>query len=843
MSVGHEQHAVDDQPVVPRLKDFDTYSGWKLEQILFNHRGIVIAICAVVTVLLALSAARLRLNASFEKTIPTHHPYIINYLKHKQDLGALGNAVRFIVETKNGTIYDRKYLATLQKISDELFLMPGVDRTFMKSLWTPNAQWQAVTDEGFEAGSIVPTRYDGSPENIAEVKRNVEMSGEVGSLVARNGRSSVVFVPLLAADDNGKPLDYGKMSEQFEALRAKYQTDGIVIHITGFAKVLGDLIGGLRWFLLFFAVAIVVDAVFLIYYIRCWRATFVVIGCSLIAVVWQLGILSLLHLDLNPYSILVPFLIFSIGTSHGSQKMNGILQDVGRGTHLVVAARYTFRRLFVAGLTALLADVVGFAVLSLIRIPVIQELALSASIGVALLIITNLILVPILLSYVGVSPSAAKRSLQTELAEKSGGKKNPVWQFLDLFTQKKWAAGAIAVAVAMTAGGLVMARDLKIGDLDPGAPELRPTSRYNQDNAYLNANYGASSDVLAVMVETPEQACSHFDTIRRLDILEWRLRQVKGVESTTSLAMFNRFGFTGYNEGSLQWFDIPRNQSMINTITANSPRGLYNNDCSLLVLSVFLKDHKADTLDRVVKVVQDFSDKNSTQEAKFVLGAGTSGIDAATNIVVKKASHDMLYYVYAAVVLLSLITFRSVRAVIVAVLPLMMTSVLCDAIMAKMGMGVKVATLPVVALGVGIGIDYALYMLSVTLSHMRHGESLSQAYYSTLCFTGRVVLFTGITLGIGVATWSFSPIKFQADTGILLSFMFIWNMVGALVLLPSLAVFLLPKDFRKPSEPISAKTNLNAASVRRASSVGALVRQRLRSANCQKFWPTEIQYD
>lgn len=247
---------------------------------------------------------------------------------------------------------------------------------------------------------------------------------------------------------------------------------------------------------------------------------------------------------------------------------------------------------------------------------------------------------------------------------------------------------------------------------------------------------------------------------------------------------------------------------MINTITSASPRGLYNDNCNLLVLSAFLKDHKADTLQRVVNEVQAFSEKNNTDEAKFLLGAGTSGIDAATNIVVRKASRDMLYYVYAAVLILSLITFRSIRGVVVAVLPLMMTSILCDAIMARMGMGVKVATLPVVALGVGIGIDYALYMLSVTLSHMRQGHALSQAYYHTLCFTGRVVLFTGITLGIGVATWGFSPIKFQADTGILLSFMFVWNMVGTLILLPSLAVFLLPKSYARTVTPDGAKEEL-----------------------------------
>ncbi|MDR3734567.1 MAG: MMPL family transporter, partial [Acidobacteriaceae bacterium] len=160
--------------------------------------------------------------------------------------------------------------------------------------------------------------------------------------------------------------------------------------------------------------------------------------------------------------------------------------------------------------------------------------------------------------------------------------------------------------------------------------------------------------------------------------------------------------------------------------------------------------------------------------------------------------------VYAAVILLSLIAFRSIRAAIAAVLPLLMTSILCEALMTKMGMGVKVATLPVVALGVGIGLSYALYMLSVTISHLRQGKDLSQAYHSTLCFTGRVVLLTGITLGIGVATWIFSPIKYQADTGILLSFMFLWNMLGALIFLPAMCVFLLPRKITKGIQPLDA---------------------------------------
>ncbi len=797
--------ALDDQPVVRTLEEFDIHTGWRLEQVLFNHRGIVMTVCLIVTLVLGFGATRLKLNASFEKTIPTKFPYIANYLRHKADLGSFGNAVRITVEAKNGTIYDKNYLDTLRQINDEMFLMPGVDRAYMKSLWTPSTQWRGVTEEGFESGPVIPDTYDGSPAMIQQVRSNVERSGEVGQIVAQNGRSSVIFIPLLATDSaTGKALNYGDLSTQLEAIRTKYSSPQVAIHITGFAKVLGDLIGGLRYFMLFFAMAILISGSFLLYYIRCWRATSVVVICSLIAVVWQLGLLAWMGFVLDPYSILVPFLIFAIGMSHGSQKMNGILQDVGRGTHKEVAARYTFRRLFLAGLTALLADAVGFAVLAIIQIQVIQELALTASIGVAILIVTNLILVPILLSYVGVSPKAAERSLHTELAEKSGGKKNPAWQFLDLFTQKKWATVAILVGVVLAGIGLVERRDLKVGDLDPGAPELRPGSVYNRDNAFLNANYGASSDVLVAMVETPDQQCSQFDTLQRVDALEWQLRQVEGVESTNSLPLLNREIAGSYNEGSLLWYELPRNQDMINTITAIAPRGVYNDPCNLLTLSVFLKDHKAETLSRVVNAVEVFAAKNNTPNAKFILGAGTSGIDAATNIVVKKAMHDMLFWIYGAVILLCFITFRSWRAVVVAVLPLMLTSVLCEALMAKLGMGVKVATLPVVALGVGIGVDYALYMLSVTLNHLRHGRSLSEAYYRTLCFTGRVVLFTGVTLAVAVITWAFSPIKFQADMGILLAFMFLWNMLGAMILLPALAYYILPRP--KPTAPETAAT-------------------------------------
>ena len=785
--------------------DFDRRSGSLLERALFNNRLVVVFLCAIATVFLAWQVTKLELNASFEKTIPMQHPYIQVFTEHQSQLTGLGNAVRVAVESPKGTIYDPKYLDALRRMSDEIFLLSGVDRANMKSLWTPSTRWTGVTEDGLEGGQVIPEGYDGSPARLEQLRANIARSGEIGQIVSTDGKSSVIYVPLLAKDGEGHPLNYAVFAEQLEQLRHKYEAEGYVVHITGFAKIIGDLIDGVRSVLLFFAIAVGIATVTVFWYTRCVRSTLLVVTASLIAVVWQLGLLPTLGYSLDPYSILVPFLVFAIGMSHGAQKMNGIMQDIGRGVPKLLAARFTFRRLFLAGMTALLADAVGFAVLLVIDIQVIRELAIAASIGVAVLIFTNLILLPIMLSYAGVSAVAAKRSLHAESADENGQGKHPLWAFLDRFTQRKMATCALLVAMVIGVAGFAVSTHLKIGDLDPGAPELRSESRYNRDVAFMNASYGASSDVLAIMVSRPAGQCSQYETLNKIDSLEWQFRQLPGVETTNSLALLNRKMLVGLNEANPKWYEFLPNQSMLNTVTAGAPRGLYDDSCSLLTLYIYLRDHKADTLSSVVRFVEAFARENDTDDTKFLLAAGNAGIEAATNIVVKQAWWQMLFLVYAAVALLSLITFRSWRAVVVAVLPLMLTSILAEALMVSLGMGVKVATLPVIALGVGIGIDYALYILSVTLAQLREGKSLSEAYYRALLFTGKVVMLTGVTLAIGVVTWVLSPIKFQADMGLLLAFMFLWNMLGALILLPALAHFLLrPSDIAATESTQSA---------------------------------------
>lgn len=775
-------------PVVP-VAEKPTF----LEQLIFNNRPAVIALCLLVSVFLFWQATLIRPSTSFEKMIPLSHPFIENMLEHRNDLANLGNTVRISVQALDGDIFSQKYMETLRQISDEVFYIPGVDRSGLKSLWSPSVRWTEVTEEGFAGGEVIPQSYDGSAQSLEQLRSNVLKSGQVGRLVANDFKSSIIDVPLLEAypdpQDQGTliKLDYRQFSHQLdEKIRDRFQAQNpdVKVHIVGFAKKVGDLIDGLVMVVMFFAVAFAITLVLLYWFTWCIRSTIAVLITTLVAVGWQLGLMHAIGFGLDPYSMLVPFLIFAIGISHGVQKINGIALQSSDADNALTAARRTFRQLFLPGMIAILADAVGFITLLIIDIGVIRELAIGASIGVAVIVFTNLILLPVAISYVGISPRAVARSRKDAVRE------HPFWRLLARFASPRVAPVSLALALLAFGGGLWYSQNLKIGDLDQGAPELRPDSRYNQDNNFIISNYSTSSDVLVVMVKTGAEGCSTYQAMAPIDQLMWKMDNTPGVQSTVSLVTVSRQMIKGMNEGNLKWETLSRNPDVLNSSIARAD-GLYNADCSLAPVLVFLNDHKAETLENVVNAVQAFAAENDRDGLQFILAAGNAGIEAATNEVIKTSELTILALVYLCVAVMCLITFRSLAATLCIVLPLVLTSVLGNALMAFMGIGVKVATLPVIALGVGIGVDYGIYIYSRLESFLRAGLPLQEAYYQTLKSTGKAVLFTGLCLAIGVATWIFSAIKFQADMGLMLTFMLLWNMFGALWLLPALARFLI----------------------------------------------------
>ncbi|MCO5786096.1 RND transporter [Pseudomonas sp. G11-1] len=768
-----------------------------VERVIFNNRLIMLLIFAALTIFFGFQATQVRPVTSFEKMIPLEHPYIVNMIEHQDDMGNLGNSIRIAVAIEDGDIFSTEYMETLKRINDEVFFLPGVDRANLRSLWTPNVRWTEVTEYGFDGGPVASKPAYLTAEDLEELRVNILKSGEIGRLVANNFKSTIIDVPLQESYPNPENqseqirLDYGEFSRLLEEkIRSEFQNENpnISIHIIGFAKKVGDLIDGIIKVVMFFGAALLITFVLLLIFTRCLKSSLTTLVCSVIAVIWQLGLLRTMGFGLDPYSILVPFLVFAIGISHGVQIINAMAIEYAGADDAYTAARRAFRSLYIPGIVALVSDGVGFVTLLLIEIEVIRELGIAASVGVGVIILTNLMLLPILMSYIGIGKGAVQRN--RDLVSRP----QKLWQSISGFAHPAVAPISVVLAILGFAFGIYYGKNVEIGDLDPGAPELRADSRYNLDNDFIIRNYSTSSDVLVVMVSTPPEMCSAYETMEAIDQLEWRMSNLAGVQSAVSLVTVAKQVIMGNNEGSLKWQALSRNQDNLNTAISRAPEGMFNASCSLAPVMIFLNDHKADTLTRATAAVEEFAEEYNTENITFKLAAGNAGIEAATNVVIEKSQLKMLLTVYAVVILMCLVTFRSIRAVLCIIIPLALTSVLANALMAFLGIGVKVATLPVIALGVGIGVDYGIYIYSRLETYLRQGMPLQEAYYETLKTTGKAVTFTGFTLAIGVATWIFSAIKFQADMGILLTFMFLWNMFGALWLLPALARFLLRPD-------------------------------------------------
>lgn len=333
---------------------------------------------------------------------------------------------------------------------------------------------------------------------------------------------------------------------------------------------------------------------------------------------------------------------------------------------------------------------------------------------------------------------------------------------------------------------------MKIGDLHAGASALHEDSRYNQDTFLITDRYTINVDYMSVIVESTENACTDYRIMDTISQFQWKMENVPGVQSAVSLASVAKVVNAGYNEGNLKWRTLPRNQQTLVQSIARVPSssGLLNSDCSVMPVILFTEDHKAETIDRIVAEVKAAAAEFNTDDITFKLASGPVGVMAATNEAVAEAQTPMMLYVYGAVILLCLISFKSVRATFVVVLPLYVVSTLAQWLMTMLDIGLTVSTLPVIALGVGIGVDYGIYILSTMSQQLRSGVAVKDAYLAALKERGSAVLLTGITLAVGVSTWFFSALKFQVDMGILLTFMFLVNMLAAIMVIPALATFL-----------------------------------------------------
>lgn len=754
-----------------------------LEAALFGNRRKVLAIFALITLVLGSFAVKVRPDAGFDKLLPTGNPYIETYKRTQEKFGG-GNLLLVALEAKHGDIFDAKYLDTLRRLTDEVFFLPGVDRTHVSSLYTPDTRFAEVVEGGFNGGPVIPNTFKPDAAGFALLKTNIVKAGILGRLVANNYKSAVVSAHLNDFDPHtGAKLDYAKFADLLDKnVRDKFNTADTEVHVLGFAQAVGDITHGAQVIVMFFGIALAIAA-FLLYLVsRSAYLTAATLTCSVIAVMWQLGIITILGYGIDPISVLIPFLILAIGVSHGVQIALSNVRLVGEGYSAEQAARISFDRLLEPGAVALVLAVLTFVTVTTIPVPVIRELALTAAIGIATLFVTNLSVLPVLASFARISLK------KVEKAKHEAEAFDVMWKALAVLIAPRYALMIAGGTLAAAVGAAIVFGQPVVGDVHIGVPELRPESRYNRDAAFFQNNYTVSTDILQVIAEGPPNSCLDYDTVKRIDQLDYRLQGVPGVRSTLFMGHLMRSANVLFNEGNPKFDYLPHDKRVLGRDGSvfEVSTGLDNDDCSVMPLIIFLTDHKAGTIERILHTVNDFKQTPSPSPIKLSLAAGTAGVIGATNEVVQAAQIPMLGTVYAMIVVICLVVFRSIRAAICIVLPLAAVSVLANATMSVLGIGLKLSTLPITALGVGIGVDYGIYKFSRLSHYIRQGYSLDAAYVQTLRETGSAVIFTGLSLSIGVATWAFSPLQFQADMGMLLTFMFIMNMLGAIIVLPAI---------------------------------------------------------
>ncbi|MDP3856594.1 MAG: efflux RND transporter permease subunit [Stagnimonas sp.] len=840
--------------------------------LIYARRWLTFAVLTMLSLYLGGQALQLQPDAGFEKQIPLEHPYMKVFKEYERAFGGANLISIALMQEGGKDIYNAEFLDRLKKLSDATFFLPGVDRTRVSSLFTPDLTYFEVVDGGINLGNVVPRNYEATPEMLAEVRRRVAKAGVIGRFVASGQDGAMIVAELLERHPvTGERLDYKRLADQLEdqlrqrisakqmveyrlkAARPPYAagdvvwrgyTDygwrlrfqrfeaeqktpdgdalfvdgdevtaslvanpdyapGLSVHIIGFAKVVGDVTDASAEVIAYFFVAMALTLALLWWFCGSFRLALLPLTAGLVAVIWELGLLRLFGFGLDPFAILVPFLILSIGVSHGVQYVNGWANEVAEhGMDPLAASLQTFRRLAIPGTVAILTDVIGFATLAFIQIDIVREMAINAAMGMAAVIVTNKMLLPILLSWVRIDDlEGFKQRHHRRL-----GSGEPLWQRITVFATRRGAVPCLLVCLVALGWALHMYPKLTVGDAQAGVPELRPDSRYNRDSATVVGNFAIGVDILKVIAETGEYGCLDHRAMESIDELVWRLRNTEGVASALALPTVAREVRGLWNENAPAWKVLPRNRDAMAQLVGRIPSssGLQNLDCSRMPLLVFTADHRAETLDRVLAVVQDYEATEAPGSGvSYQLASGNVGVMAATNEEIRAREIVVIVWVHLTLLIFVWLSFRSLAAVICIITPLVLCSLLTYGFMATIGVGMKAATLPVAAFGVGIGVDDGIYLWGVFAHYLGQGLSLRDAYAQALRSTGKAVLFTSLTLIVAVAMWLFSGLQFQADMGLLLVTMFSANLLGALLMLPALAWLCAKFLTMKPSGGIT----------------------------------------
>jgi predicted RND superfamily exporter protein len=762
---------------------------------MMEHRGLVLGLMGLVTAFFLWQIRGVVIESRFSDLLPQGHEYIKVHNEYKDQLGD-PLKVFMMLQVKEGNIYREETLTKVQRITDELDAIPGVNHNQVYSIGSRKIKKIKVTDWGIESENFMEEVPQGKQE-LGLFQRTVRTSrGVFGVWVSPNEQSvlfTAAFIPEL--------VDFGVVFERVQKIIADEEDEVHVVFAAGEPMLKGWVKNYQQEMYQIFGVTFVALFVLLYLYFRNMVGVIVPIASTCLGISWGLGFTGVLGYNIEPLTLVIPLLIAARALSHSVQVTERYFEcydEIGQVKEAAVASAAS---ILPPGLLGIVTDSLGILLIAVAPIPIMQKMAYICSFWASCIFITGVLFTPLLISFFKPPKNVSK------IVDKDRGITQ--WVLKRMAALGYGTAGKVALATVVVLFGVTfwISLDVEIGDVNPGSPILWPDSEFNIAVDEINKNYPGTDELLVIMEGSEKNAIANPHFMDMLDRFQRHMEQSKRVAFTLSLADLLAPVNRAVNGGHAKWEIFPNDRFQIyqlfNILTGNAAPGDFDRYVSREEDSanviIWAKDHMGETIREAVGQAKDFIDTNKAEiEEKgltFKLASGNLGVLAAANETVKDSQTLNFILVMGSVFILCSLTYRSIWAAIILMVPLNLANLITMSIMKYLGIGLNINTLPIVSVGVGVGIDYGIYLLSRLCEEYKiRNEYSFETAASAIQTTGKAIFFTATTMIVGVIFWYFlSSLRFQAEMGLLLAIIMFINMVGALIIIPTLVYIFKPK--------------------------------------------------
>lgn len=776
-----------------KMKRFIT----RFSENLIRYRYGFLGLCLIISLFFAYQLKNLSFKTNLGDFYPLKHPYLEIQNRLNKVFGGL-NQVSIAVEVKNGNILNTDTLTRVWKITEELYLSEGINAGRVVSLSSRKVKYVEANNLGFTTEWMMHDPPETQPAIDLLQQRIIRSPLVYGPIVSKDFKAT-----LIQADFESE-VSSRQIFNLLQDIKKQYEDSNHRIYISGFPVLQGWLDFYLPQITGLFVFTVLAIAYVLFRVFKSMRGVFLPLLSAAMATLWGLGITSVCGYKLTPSTVLVPFLVFALGVSHTVQYIKRYYECVSKhGKNSMHAASEVSKSLFVPAFCGLLTD--GIAPLGLYVVPlgIIKSLAVAIGFGVLSIFFATVILVPVLLSFM-------KQPEQVEVLREE--KDTFINKALGLFTRLALRSNTrrvtIVIFFVLTAAAIFGASRLEVGDKNPGTSLLYGNSPYNQAEKFISERF-ATSDPYYIFVEG--KAGNTFlksEALKEMDGLQRYLeREVSGVGRSLSLVEYIKgMNMLMFGADPAQ-YRIPDNDKTIAEYLFLYSSSSFPGDFDPVVdptyqyanIKVDLKDHKVYTIRNVIGKTEEWIRQNHRfQDINFYYAGGNIGMIAAVNQIVSTMLPVNFLQTSFLVFICLVFIYGSLVSGWLLIIPLILRTFLVFGILGFLKVGLTSEMIPMVALGIGFGDDFAIYIVSRIKEELKEGGGeLKDALMRAMSTSGKAVFFTGIALTIGIATWMFSGILMQARLGALLSFFILFNVIGTLIVLPSMIMTVNPKFLRR----------------------------------------------